>query len=125
VLNSLIKLECSVYQTGLSSFNSSNSTMSFVKFQNRLFTPHPLGDIKGLSITLYSVQELNELQELFNLPRSEEAYTQFYDLDIYMQALQHSDEADQWKYIWGNSQYRSSKSYKSMIGSRPIHPAFK
>jgi hypothetical protein len=46
---SLIKLECSVSQTGLSGFSSSNSVVSVVKLQNRLFTPPPLGDIKGLS----------------------------------------------------------------------------
>jgi hypothetical protein len=31
---------CLVYQTGLSGFDSSNSAVSFVKFQNRLFTPY-------------------------------------------------------------------------------------
>jgi hypothetical protein len=36
-----------------------------------------------------------------------------------------SGEADQWKYIWDNGHYSSSKAYKSMIGSKPIHPAFK
>jgi hypothetical protein len=41
VLNSLTKPECLVYQTGLSSFYSSNSAANFVKFQNRLFTPPP------------------------------------------------------------------------------------
>jgi hypothetical protein len=48
VQNSLTKLECPVYQTGLSDFGSSNSAVSFVKFHNHLFTP-PLCDIKGLS----------------------------------------------------------------------------
>jgi hypothetical protein len=48
VHNSLTKLECPVFQTGLSDFDNSNSAVSFVKFQNRLFTPHHLGDIKGL-----------------------------------------------------------------------------
>jgi hypothetical protein len=52
-------------------------------------------------------------------------YIVFYDLNIYLQALQNSNDADQWKYIWENGQYSSSKAYKSMIGSRPIHPAFK
>jgi hypothetical protein len=50
MFNSLTKLECSVCQIGLFSFDSSNSVASFVKFQNRLFTPL-LGDIKGLSKT--------------------------------------------------------------------------
>jgi hypothetical protein len=39
VVNSLIKPDCPVCQTGLSGFDSSNSAVSFVKFQNPLFTP--------------------------------------------------------------------------------------
>jgi hypothetical protein len=39
VLNSLTKLESSVCQTGLSDFSNFNFTVSFVKFQNCLFTP--------------------------------------------------------------------------------------
>jgi hypothetical protein len=55
VVNSLTKPDCPVCQTGLSSFSSSNSAASFVKFQNRIFTP-PLGGIKGLStVSLHSV----------------------------------------------------------------------
>jgi hypothetical protein len=41
VLNSLIKSKCLVCQTGLSGFSSSNSAVSFVEFQNHLFTPPP------------------------------------------------------------------------------------
>jgi hypothetical protein len=51
VINSLTKLDCPISQTGLSGFGNSNSTASFVKFQNHLFIP-PLGDIKGLSEAL-------------------------------------------------------------------------
>jgi hypothetical protein len=39
VFNSLTKPEYPVCQTRLSGFDSSNSTVSFVKFQNHLFTP--------------------------------------------------------------------------------------
>jgi hypothetical protein len=46
VLTSLIKPEYPVCQTGLSSFDSSDSTACFVKFQNHQFTLPPLGDIK-------------------------------------------------------------------------------
>jgi hypothetical protein len=45
---SLTKSECLVFQSRVSSFDSSNSAVRFVKFQNRLFTPLPLDDIKGL-----------------------------------------------------------------------------
>jgi hypothetical protein len=39
MVNSLTKPDCSICQTGLSDFDSSNSAVSFVKFHNRLFTP--------------------------------------------------------------------------------------
>jgi hypothetical protein len=72
VVNSLIKSDNLICQTGLSGFDSSNSATSFIKFQNRLFTPSPLGDIKGVSIsvveTLLLVLEsvaLGEFDELF------------------------------------------------------------
>jgi hypothetical protein len=45
---------------------------------------------------------MNELQELFHLPLSDEPYTQFCDLDIYLQAMQINNDDDWWKYIWGN-----------------------
>jgi hypothetical protein len=77
------------------------------------------------NIRLCSVLELSEFEELFHLPLSEEAYTQFCELNIYLRAIQTTNDSDQWKYIWGSGQYRASKAYKSIIGSRLIHPAFK
>jgi hypothetical protein len=57
VINSSTKPECPVCQIGLFGFSSSNSAASFVKFQNFLFTPSPLGDIKGLSNTYKDLSE--------------------------------------------------------------------
>jgi hypothetical protein len=71
------------------------------------------------------VLEISDLEELFYLPLSEEAYEQFCELDIYLQAFQSSTDNDQWKYIWGTNHYSSAKAYTLMIGSRPLHPAFK
>jgi hypothetical protein len=51
------------------------------------------------SITLQAVLELNDLSDLFQLPRSKEAYAQFCELQIYLQVKQGSNEPDQWKYI--------------------------
>jgi hypothetical protein len=49
MLISLTKLEYVVSQTGVSGFDSSNSTVCFIYFHKHIFTP-PLGDIKGLSV---------------------------------------------------------------------------
>jgi hypothetical protein len=53
---------------------------------NQLY-PHLFSFTINENITLFSVLELNELEDLFHLPLSEEAYTQFCDLNIYMQAF--------------------------------------
>jgi hypothetical protein len=71
------------------------------------------------------VLQLDELHELFNLPLSEEAYAQYCDLEIYLQTLQINQEADQWRYIWGDGHYRTTKAYTHLIGSQAVHHAFK
>jgi hypothetical protein len=56
------------------------------------------------------ILQLDGLHELFNLPLLEETFAQFYDLEIYLQALQTNQEADQWEYIWGNGHYTTTKA---------------
>jgi hypothetical protein len=34
-------------------------------------------------------------------------------------------QMSQWKYIWGSGQYIAAKAYKTIIGSQPVHPAYK
>jgi hypothetical protein len=87
--------------------------------------PHLHSLTNNENITLQSVLQLNELQELFHLPLSDEAYTQFCDLNIYLHAMQANNDANQCKYIWGNGQYKATKAYNHLIGSQPVHPAFK
>jgi hypothetical protein len=69
--------------------------------------------------------ELNGSSDLFHLSLTEEAYTQFCELQIYLQAIQDSNEQDQWKYVWGSGHYKAAKSYKTIIGSQPIYHACK
>jgi hypothetical protein len=71
--------------------------------------PHLFSFTTNENISLFSALELNELEDPFHLPLSEEAYTQFCDLNIYMQAFQHSGEANQWEYIWGNGHIAHQK----------------
>jgi hypothetical protein len=87
--------------------------------------PHLFSFTTNESITLQAVLEVNDLNDLFQLPLAEEAYTQFCELQIYLQAIQGSHELDKWKYVWGSGQYRAEKAYKTIIGSQPIHPAYK
>jgi hypothetical protein len=87
--------------------------------------PHLFSFTTNETITLQVVLELNGSSDLFHLSLTEEAYTQFCELQIYLQAIQDSNEQDQWKYIWGSGHYKAAKSYKTIIGSQPIYHACK
>jgi hypothetical protein len=87
--------------------------------------PHLFSFTNKENITLQKVFQLDELHNLFNLPLSEEAFTQLCDLDVYLQTLQLNDSTDQWKYIWGNDYYKASRAYKHLVGSQSVHPTFK
>jgi hypothetical protein len=80
---------------------------------------------KNDKITVKAVVELDEIQELFHFILSEEAYEQYYELDIYLQLLQHDNQSDSWSYIWGNDKYSSTKPYKHLMGSQQTHPTFR
>jgi hypothetical protein len=81
--------------------------------------------LKNNKISVKSVVELEETQDLFHLPLYEEAYEQYSELDIYLQLIQHDSQVDSWTYIWGNDRYSSAKTYKHLMGSQQTHPAFK
>jgi hypothetical protein len=49
------------------------------------------------------------------------AYEQYYELEIYMQALHQDDSNDRWLYIWGNGNFSSQKVYKHLCGNNQIH----
>jgi hypothetical protein len=65
------------------------------------------------------------LQELFHLPLSEETYSQFCELDLFMNLLPENQHRDTWKYIWGGNEYSSQKAYRHLIVSSRTHPAFR
>lgn len=63
--------------------------------------------------------------QMFHLPLSNEAYSQFQQLQIQIQNLQIDSDPDHWHYIWGSNVFSSSKAYKSLSGSTQAHPIFK
>jgi hypothetical protein len=65
------------------------------------------------------------LQDLFQLPLSEEAYQEYCELEILLNSVQYTDENDNWSYIWGNGPYSSSKTYNHLLGSKEVHLVFK
>jgi hypothetical protein len=65
------------------------------------------------------------LQDLFNIPLSEEALSQLCELDIIVRALPQNDEPGRWTYLWDNDNFSIKKCYNLLIGSQPVHPAIK
>jgi hypothetical protein len=70
------------------------------------------------------VLALDELQDMFQLSLSEDAFEQFCELHIIIQSLPANGGKDIWSYIWGNGEYSSRKAYKHLIGSQAVHPTF-
>lgn len=61
------------------------------------------------------------LENLFQLPLSVQAYTQFGLLQTMIDDLQITEERDTWTYIWGSEKYSSSKACSWLIVHRVIH----
>jgi hypothetical protein len=80
---------------------------------------------KNDNITLFSVREHDSMQDLFNTPLLEEAYEQYCELDIFLQSIVQTNEADKWTYIWGNENYPSKKCYNHLLGPQTVHPTIK
>jgi hypothetical protein len=76
-------------------------------------------------ISLAAVRNEVAIQEIFHLPLSEEAYSHFCELKVFMNLLPESQHRDTWKYIWGGKEYSSQKAYRHLIGSSAMHPAFR
>jgi hypothetical protein len=49
----------------------------------------------------------------------------FVSCRFFLQSLDLTNEHDTWKYIWGSEFYSSKKCYNHLIGSQPVHLAFK
>jgi len=74
-------------------------------------------------LTLYAALQTEDFQNLFHLPLSEHAFEQFNELHTYVVALQQTEMADKWTYIWGNAIFSSVKTYKQLSGFKRVDPA--
>jgi hypothetical protein len=61
----------------------------------------------------------------FNLSLSIQEHQQFSDIQNIMDNLQVVDGSDLWLYTWGSALFSTSKTYKSLIGHKDIHPIYK
>jgi hypothetical protein len=67
-------------------------------------------------------------EDLLHLPLSQEAYSEFEDLEELCDLTNHSIQEgniDTWSYIWGSSIFSTKQAYKDLIGHQTVPPQFK
>jgi hypothetical protein len=68
---------------------------------------------------------MEQLEEMFHIPMSVEAFQQYQLLLTSLQEQQYSVQCDKWTYIWGAQEYSSQKVYKHIAGEDFVHPVFR
>ena len=69
--------------------------------------------------------QAEDLDSLFFLPLSQQAFQEFEDLQARLQLIPYDDTAiDQWVPIWGNK-YTSRRFYSHIFSNVQAHPIFK
>jgi hypothetical protein len=81
--------------------------------------------VKCKEITLQDATNIDDLDDLLQLPISAEASWQLEALLDNIDNCNLHQENDIWVYIWGGSIYNSQRAYQTMKGHREIHPSFK
>jgi hypothetical protein len=114
---------------GISQCNIGDGKTSYLWIDNCLFQkfPHLASFAKKMDITVHEAIHTEFLEDLFHLPMSQEAYTEFQDLEILCEATYDritSGEIDKWSYIWNSSEFSTQKAYKALIGYQQCPPHF-
>lgn len=66
-----------------------------------------------------------DLESLFFLPLSQEAFDELQELDALVQPQAFDeDNKDKWTYHWGSADYSPSKLYELAFRNIPAHPIF-
>jgi hypothetical protein len=90
--------------------------------------PHLLTFSKNTDLSVQQVIETEFLEDLFHLPLSQQAFSEFESLenlcDTTMRTIQQGN-IDQWSYIWGNKDFTTKQAYKALIGVQVVPQHFK
>ena len=78
---------------------------------------------ENLSVT--QAKDMLNLEDLFHLPMSEEAFTQLQILKADLDLIHFDDSNDIWSYIWNSPIYSIKKAYRHLEGNSIIHPSYK
>ena len=72
-----------------------------------------------------NVRETEDLDTLFTLPLSEQAFNELQDLQLELHSVPYDDaQIDSWVFIWGSSIYSSQKFYALSFKSMATSPCF-
>jgi hypothetical protein len=87
---------------------------------SRLPTSFSFG--RNKQVTLQKVKQAQNINALFNLPLSAEAFDQLIPQAQLIDNIQGEEEDDIWVYIWGSPFFSSVKAYNQLLGFRFVHP---
>lgn len=79
----------------------------------------------NIDITLQKVLELPNMEDMFHLPLSSQAYQQFQHLQAQLQDTGQLTERDKWGYPWNSNNFSVMKMYKALLGPSTCHMIFK
>lgn len=65
---------------------------------------------------------VEDLSELYHLPLSKEAYTQFQEMEELILSLQLTDSHDVWQSLAGDLYFKLSKVYQILVGETHVIP---
>jgi hypothetical protein len=81
--------------------------------------PHLASFAKRTDVSVSKVLHMDFLQDMFHLPLSQQAYTEFEELEILCENAQvrvQQNLPDNWHYIWGSDSFSTTKAYNFLIG---------
>jgi hypothetical protein len=87
--------------------------------------PHLFSLAKQHHITVKQALEVPDEAELFHLPLSAEAYSEFLEFQILRTSVSLQNQHDSWLVFDNNSKFNVSKAYKHLMGEHETIPAIK
>ena len=89
--------------------------------------PQAFSFAKNKNISVYNVMNAENITELFQLPLSQIAFDQCYEIETRLNSLPWDQNIqDQWKLgMSSTSTFKSATAYKALMGHQTIEPTFK
>lgn len=79
---------------------------------------------KQKNISVQKAKSMTNVEQLFHLPFSAQAFQQLQTLVAALEQNANSEDLDSWSYIWASGLFTSSKAYKHLTGTALVHPGF-